>query len=421
MKYKKINPSSSFKGEIHIPSSKSYSQRALALSLIAKGKTRLYNLGTSDDELAALDVIKRAGAKVSVFTKYIEIEGVEFHSDEEIQVSIHESGLSARMFLPLLGNFNSKVTITGSGSILNRPMDFFEETLPKIGVEIITNAGKLPISIVGPIQARDMVVDGSLSSQFITGLIYAYLASPNTANQCITVSNMTSKPYIDLSIDLARQFGADLVFKENEIHFQGPYSLRAPEISIEGDWSSAAFFVVAAAMYGSVELYNLSRQSAQGDKVILEIVEQFGAKVEYSDLGIHISKQEFNFFHTDATDYPDLFPILAVLASKGKEVSTIKGVSRLYHKESNRALAIQSELFKMGVRIEINEQEDRMYIYPCSKIISCDVDGHNDHRIVMACAVLALGGDGETAISTPLAINKSFPTFFKLLETCIQL
>ncbi len=419
MNYVTINPSSSFKGEIHIPSSKSYSQRALALSLIAKGKTRLYNLGNSDDELAALDVIKRAGAQVSDYVSYIEVEGIDFHSEEEIYVSIHESGLSARMFLPLLGNFNSKVTISGSGSILNRPMDLFEKTLPELGVEIITNGGKLPISIVGPIQGKNIVVDGSLSSQFITGLIYAYLASPSTTNQCITVNNMTSKPYIDLSIDLARQYGADLEFKENEIHFQGPYSLQASEIHIEGDWSSAAFFVVAAAMYGSVELYNLFLQSAQGDKVIIEIVEQFGAQVEHLEQSIRITKHEFNFFHTDATDYPDLFPILAVLASKGKEVSTIKGVSRLYHKESNRAQAIQSELSKMGVHIEINKQEDKMYIYPSSKITSCAVNGHNDHRIVMACAVLALGGDGETSISTPLAIKKSFPTFFKLLETCI--
>jgi 3-phosphoshikimate 1-carboxyvinyltransferase len=421
MNYKTILASTSFRGKIHIPSSKSYSQRALALSLIAKGKTRLYNLGTSDDELAALDVIKRSGAKVKAYDTFIEIEGIDFHSDEEIHVSIHESGLSARMFLPLLGNFNSKVTITGSGSILNRPMDFFESTLPKLGVEIMTTGGKLPISILGPIQGKDIVVDGSLSSQFITGLIYAYLASPNTRSQCITVSNMTSKPYIDLTIDLARQFGANLDYTENEIRFQGPYSLHAPEIHIEGDWSSAAFFVVAAAMYGSVELYNVKLDSHQGDKAILQIVAEFGAHVQQTETGIKVEKKNLGSFDFDASDCPDLFPILAVLASKGNKVSTIKGVSRLYHKESNRAQAIQSELGKMGVRIEINEQEDNMDIYPCEKVISCEVDGHNDHRIVMACAVLALGGEGETKISTPLAINKSFPTFFKLLETCIQL
>lgn len=409
-----------FKGKVYIPSSKSHTQRALALSLIAKGKTRLFNIAYSDDELAALDVVKRVGGKVQKYDSWVEIEGIDFNSNEEIEVSIHESGLSARMFLPLLANFNSKVTLTGSGSILARPMDFFETILPTLNVEILTNGGKLPISIMGPLQAKDCVVDGSLSSQFITGLIYAYLASSTTTNQTITVENMTSKPYIDLTVELARKFGSKLDFENNTIQFYGPYSLKASDIQIEGDWSSASFFVVAAALYGSIDLFNLSLHSAQGDKAVLKVVEEFGANVTILEDVIRIEKNTFGSFEFDATDCPDLFPILAVLASRGTKTSKIKGVSRLFHKESNRALAIQQELGKMGVEIIIDEKNDTMEIQPCDLIKSCKVEGHNDHRIVMACAILALGGNGETQISTPEAINKSFPSFFELLKTCIK-
>jgi 3-phosphoshikimate 1-carboxyvinyltransferase len=231
---------------------------------------------------------------------------------------------------------------------------------------------------------------------------------------------MTSKPYIDLTVELARKFGAKLDFNNDKIQFHGPYSLKANEIKIEGDWSSASFFVVAAALYGSVDLLNLTLDSAQGDKVILKIVEEFGAKVTSTNDVIRVEKNTFGSFDFDATDCPDLFPILAVLASKGTRKSTIKGVSRLYHKESNRAVAIQSELGKMGVEISIDEKNDMMLIHPCNEVKSCAVDGHNDHRIVMACAILALGGNGETQISTPNAINKSFPSFFELLKTCVK-
>jgi 3-phosphoshikimate 1-carboxyvinyltransferase len=414
-----IHPTDTFEGKITIPSSKSFTQRALALAFFAEGKTTLRNIGFSTDEKAVIEVLKALGAELNIQDSTVEIWGKSGIFEAKM-VHTHESGLATRMLIPMLACSEYEIEIQGSGSILNRPMDFFTENLPQFGVEIKSNHGKLPISVKGPFQPKNCSVDGSMSSQFITGLMYAFICSPTLQEEWIEIQHISSIPYIHLSIEVAKLFGVEIKLLENKLHFQKYKALEGKEINIEGDWSSASFFAVAAALYGSIELKNLSLDSKQADKAILQAIELFGAKIEYQTDSIRIVKQHNKAFDFDATHCPDLFPPLVVLAAKSDKICAIQGVNRLIHKESNRAIALQQEFKKMGVRIELDFETDKMLVHPVQQVQGAKLEGHNDHRIVMAGAILALGADGETHITEAEAIDKSFPTFFELLNACIH-
>lgn len=411
-----------FKGAIKIPASKSYSQRALALALISKETTIIKNLGKSDDEQIALNVLKDFGKKLVFHEDLIEVsEGVgSFSQNNSTFFSCGESGLAARMFTPILANSNYPFEISGHGSILNRPMNFFHEVFEKQNVSFESQNGKLPFKIAGPLIPKSQLLDGSISSQFITGIIYGFIASPFLKNEILTVRNLKSRPYVELSLDVLREFGVEINLSDkNEIHFNGPCKLKSTEISVEGDWSSASFFLVAAAIYGEVTIENLKLNSKQADIAILSALKLFGAEISV-DSTICIRKKENRSFEFDATHCPDLFPPLVVLAARANGQSKIKGISRLKHKESDRANVLKSEFKKLGVKIELNYELDEMIIFPTDEVHFAKIEGNNDHRIVMASAILGLSSNNFIEISGAEAISKSFPEFFVMLNACIK-
>lgn len=409
-----IHPVKKLQGNIQIPASKSHAQRVLALALINIHETYVTGIGDSDDEKAALDVLNRLGAQVEKSGDSARIKGVALDKIEE-NITIHfgESGLSSRMFTPILSNISSKVHLDGSGSLLSRPMDFFQHVFDLLKVDFSSNEGKLPFTLSGPIHPASITVDGSLSSQFITGIVYGFIASKKLGKCTLHIQDPTSIPYIELSLHTLRQFGVELEWNSGNIAFNGPYSLSPTNVSIEGDWSSASFFLVAAALMGEIHIPNLSMNSFQADKALVQALQDFGAELDFSN-GILVRKRESRSFEFDATHCPDLFPPLAVLAAKGTNTSKIKGVHRLTHKESNRTNALLTEFKKMGVSIEIIE--DTMHIHPCQNVIGAIIDTHHDHRIAMACAILGLTANSPTQIENPMVVSKSFPSFYKLLE-----
>ncbi len=377
-------------------------------------RTIIHGIGVSDDELAVLGVLKSLGARIEKKEDALHIQGIDFAKLSEKDIFIGESGLASRMLTPIMALGNETITITGHGSILQRPMDFFEAVLPQLYVKVSSNSGKLPLNVSGPLIPKDITVDGSLSSQFITGLILAFVGSPLTKNEVITIENPTSIPYIELTIQTLQDFGHNLKFDGSQVHFNGPYKWKETEIQIEGDWSSAAFFMVSAALFGSITFKNLSIESTQADKAILDIIQDFGADVSVDSNEISISQSKRKHFHFDATHAPDLFPILAVLAAYGTETSSIKGVHRLFNKESNRAEVILSEFSKFGLKMHI--ENDTLFIEPQASYSGATIDTHGDHRIVMAAAILALGAKEKTTLLHPEVCAKSFPSFFEVLE-----
>jgi 3-phosphoshikimate 1-carboxyvinyltransferase len=412
-----IHPSQ-IKGNIQAPASKSSMQRALAAALLTKGTSTIYNSGHSDDDKATLKVIEALGAKIKIEKDrlIIESDGVSPGTDE---VNCGESGLGIRMLTPIIALSKKEISISGEGSLLNRPMDFFDEILPKLSVRIKSNNGKLPMVIHGPLQPANIEVDGSVSSQFITGLIMAYSAA-NAKDVSIKVNNLKSKPYINLTLDVMKQFQMKVPENKNYEEFCFDDSthdsrLTTHDYTIEGDWSSAAFLLVAGAIAGPITVRGLDLTSTQADKAIIDALTSANAGIAIEAKGIKIHPVEMNAFDFDATDCPDLFPPLVALGSYCKGETKIKGVSRLIHKESNRALTLQEEFGKMGIKIEV--KDDVMIIDGGKGVKGAKVHSHHDHRIAMACAVTALKAEGETIIEEAGAVKKSYPDFYNDLKS----
>ena len=411
----KIQPGK-ISGNIDAPTSKSSMQRACAAALLNDGKTIITNPGRSNDDLAALGVIDNLGAKVlqqSTNELVIESKGVKPVSRE---MNCGESGLGIRMFAPIAALSDQEIIINGTGSLLSRPMDFFDEIFPKLGIEIESNHGKLPIKIKGPLKPVDITIDGSLSSQFLTGLLMAY-GKAATKPVTITVNNLKSKPYIDLTLQVMQEFGYSVInhqYESFEIHPVNVPSHQPKNYLVEGVWSGAAFLLVAGAIAGEITIKGLNVFSSQADKAILRALTMSEAVVSIAEDQIVIGPGKLKAFHFDATDCPDLFPPLVALASFCDGTTVIEGVSRLAHKESNRGLTLQEEFGKMG--IEITLQDNLMLVKGGTGLKAAIVHSHHDHRIAMACAVAALRAEGETTIEEAEAINKSYPSFYSDLK-----
>lgn len=406
-----IQPSQ-IKGTIAAPASKSSMQRACAAALLSKGTTIIRNPGQSNDDKAALDIIQKLGATVQTHEEGLEVtsEGINPVAGE---INCGESGLSIRMFTPIASLSNKPIIITGEGSLASRPMDFFDSVLPQLGVSVQSNNGKLPLTVKGPLAPKDITVDGSLSSQFLTGLLMAYGATDGS--KTIKVNNLKSKPYIDLTIDVMKQFGVSVEANDDASEFKianGNY--QPATYTVEGDWSGAAFLLVAGAISGPVTVTGLDLNSTQADAAIVDALMSANAAIAIEAKGIRIHPTEMTGFDFDATDCPDLFPPLVALAAYCKGTSKIRGVSRLAHKESDRAVALQDEFDMMGVYIEI--EDDVMVIHGNGKVKGADVHSHHDHRIAMACAVAALRAKGETVIDEAQAVKKSYPDFYEHLK-----
>jgi 3-phosphoshikimate 1-carboxyvinyltransferase len=326
-----------------------------------------------------------------------------------------ESGLGIRMFTPIAALSSQNITINGKGSLVKRPMHFFDEILPTLGVKINSQHGYLPIQIQGPLKApATITVDGSLSSQFLTGLLMAYAAS-NAYDSLIKVTDLKSKPYIDLTLTVLNAFGWKV---QHDNYEQFSFLPHEPlqdviEYTVEGDWSGAAFLLVAGAIAGPIKVKGLQMDSTQADKAVMKALQNANVSIAMDEDGIQIGSSDedaLRAFEFDATDCPDLFPPLVALASVCIGVSEIKGVSRLAHKESDRGLTLKTEFAKLGIQIDL--EGDIMKIHGGGEINSVTVFSQHDHRIAMACGVAALKAMGPVLITDAEAINKSYTHFF---------
>jgi 3-phosphoshikimate 1-carboxyvinyltransferase len=415
-----ITPSS-VSGKIKVPPSKSSMQRACAAALITPGTTVIDNFGNSNDEKAAMNIITKLGATINMVSNKMAVTSNDYifrspFPEKNVIVNVGESGLSMRMFAPIAGLFNYDIIFTGEGSILKRPMNFFDEILPLLDVEVNSNDGKLPVNLRGPLHPKNITVDGSLSSQFLTGLLFAFAKSCK-APVSITVKDLSSRPYIDLTISVLKSFGFRIENQNYEIFSifpREPLQSHSIKYTVEGDWSNAAFLLVAGAIAGEITLKGADLNSCQGDKNIMEALYDCGAEVNIHNKEITVKKKELKAFEFDATHCPDLFPPLVALASFCKGKTTIKGVNRLLFKESNRAISLRDEFKKMNVDVELNG--DLMTIKGGSEIKGAKVSSHNDHRIAMATAVAALSAKGNTIIENAEAVKKSYPDFYKDLK-----
>lgn len=386
-------------GIISLPASKSMMQRVCACALLHKGKTTITNPGNSNDDKAAINIIQKLGATVDCISQdTIEVvsKGITTTS---AMIDCMESGLSARLFIPIAALSDKGITITGSGSLLQRPMTEYINLLPELGVTVIAAGAGLPMSVEGPLTPANITIDGSMSSQFLSGLLIVY-AFTATEPVTINVTNLNSKPYIDLTIQVLQQFGKFVQHYNYQSFTISPPTQQTQNINItiEADWSAAANFIVARAIVNAdIHISNLNYQSTQADTAISNIVTD--------------TKDAFNF---DATNCPDLFPILSIYAACCNGESSISGLHRLIHKESNRIETIMAMLNSLGITYLI--KDDTLTIQGGQSLNGCTINGHNDHRIVMAAAVAALTAKGPVTILGAEAVKKSYPDFFNTLS-----
>jgi 3-phosphoshikimate 1-carboxyvinyltransferase len=417
-----IHPTN-IQGEILANASKSCMQRACAAALLHHGSTHIINPGNSFDDLAAIEMIQKLGAVViknNDGSISIESNGVLPISSE---LNCGESGLGIRMFTPIAALSSACLSINGTGSLLKRPMHFFDEVLPQLSIQINSTNGFLPITIQGPLKPVDITIDGSLSSQFLTGLLMAFGAAKADGVK-INVIDLKSRPYIDLTLKVMEAFG--IIARNNdyanfEFHAADQKTIKACiEYQVEGDWSGAAFLLVAGAVAGNITVKGLDVFSTQADKAILQALSDAGAGLSVQEHQIEVKSLPLKAFHFNATDCPDLFPPLVALAAFCEGTTVIEGVSRLAHKESNRGISLQEEFCKLGVEIKL--QDNLMLItglrngLQFSAIESTTVHSHHDHRIAMATAIAALNASGPITIQDADAINKSYPAFYSHLQ-----
>jgi len=398
------------KGDLDANPSKSHMQRVVAAAFLANGESVINNPDDSNDSTAALGIIEKLGAKVKK-EEAVQIKSEGFNLKSKT-LNCGESGLSLRMFSPIASLCEEEVTINGKGSLKNRPIDFMSEVFDRVDVKFSSKNGFIPLKLKGPIKGGKFSFDGTHTSQFLTGLMMALPKAQEDSQ--IIVSNLRSKGYVDLTIEVLNEFGVKV---ENErysiFRIKGGQDYRPKEITIEGDWSGSAFMLVAGAIAGRVKVKGLTIQSCQPDHDIVEVLEKVGADILFSMSSLVAEKNKLKPFDFDATNCPDLFPPLAALAANCNGRCTIKGTHRLEFKESNRTQSIIDALTAVG--ISCKENNDRLIIHG-GKIKSGKIKSNNDHRIAMMAGILALTCEDSVEIDNAECVSKSYPNFFEDLE-----
>lgn len=405
-----------YQGKIHISPSKSDSQRAVLIASLGTETSILRNVGKSNDELAMIENVKRLGAIVNwLDEKTLSVTG-NFNQTDFTELNCGESGLGLRLLTAIASLKPNSVSLFGSGSLTNRNQSFFEQFLPEMGVNVQTNKGKPPVSVTGSLKTGVYSVDGSESSQYISGLLIAFSQTPGITT--LKVENCMSKPYIEMTLHTLQSFGVKINEVEKDIYqIEGKQIIRETDYTIDGDWSSASYWLVASALGLSISVSGLSMASRQADKAILSAFMTANCRIMNTENGLHVDGSDRQPLDFDATDCPDLFPALVTYSALTEGVSEIKGVNRLINKESNRGEALKNEFEKLGITIRI---EGDMMLIEGKKIIQpVTVSSHNDHRIAMCLAIASVAGNTQLIIEKPEAVGKSYPGFWRDLESLV--
>lgn len=388
----KINPTK-LKGYVNIPASKSIAHRMLICSALANGKSIIGNINYSKDIEATINAMKALGAEIFTDKNNAEINGI-VHIPEKSVINCNESGSTLRFIIPVATALGVKTEFHGRGRLPQRPIDIYTRELSKHGITFDYN-NTMPFTVSGQLSNGIYKIEGNVSSQFITGLLFA-LPLLNGDSEIVMTSHLESRPYVDITIDVLKKFGIIIEETGKGFHIKGNQTYKTFSGNVEGDFSQAAFFYVANSLGSSIMLGNLNTNSVQGDKKIIEIINQ---------------TEQNGFFNADCSDIPDLVPVLAVLASFGKKTSTIYNAERLKIKESNRLETTAELINNLGGDVKITS--DGLIIRPTNNMHGGTIESFGDHRIVMAGAVMATALKEELIINGAEAVTKSYPDFFE--------
>lgn len=385
--------SSRLSGRLSIPASKSCAHRALICAALANGKSVLSGVTMSKDIEATIGSMRAFGAEFEVNGSDITVNGISTPSKAAV-IDCIESGSTLRFVIPIAAALGIDAEFLGRGRLPQRPIDIYKRELGRNGVTFLTEA--MPYSITGKLCGGTYNIEGDVSSQFVTGLMFA-LPLLDDDSDIILTSHLESRPYVDITVDMLRKFGISIEETKSGYHIKGGQKYTPHDEKIEGDYSQAAFFYVANALGSDVKLENLCESSVQGDKKILEIIADT------------CMEGRIGCYRADCSDIPDLVPVLSVLGAFGSGESVIYNAKRLRIKESDRLESTAEMLNRLGGNVTVTD--DGLIIRPTGNMHGGIVDSFGDHRIVMAAAVAATAVNGEVVIKGAEAAEKSYPGF----------
>lgn len=395
-------------GTVNVPPSKSDVHRAIICAAMANGVSRISPVALSNDIKATIGCIKALGADAVLENNVLTVDGTNMYKNKTALLDCGESGSTLRFFIPIAAVGNINATFVGKGKLPQRPIGIFTEALPKAGTVCKTEGG-LPLEIKGQLKSGIFEIPGNVSSQFITGLLLA-LPILEGDSEIVLTSPLESVGYIAMTIRTMKQFGVNIQATEKGWHIKGGQSYKTCDYTTDGDWSQAAFFMVLGAVSGKVTVKGVAKDSTQGDKKCAEILARFGAKVTQLDNEVTVEKGELKAITIDASQIPDLVPVLSVCAAFAKGTTKIINAERLRIKECDRLKATAELLNNLGGKVK--ELSDGLEIAGVSSLKGGNVNGYNDHRIVMSAAVCAARSDEDITATFAMSINKSYPDFY---------
>ena len=395
---------SKLKGRLSAPSSKSFSHRMIIAASLAEGVSVITNVTSSVDIEATVDAMVRLGAKIIIDNSTYTIKGIGNKPCQNVMINCCESGSTLRFVIPISAALGCNAEFDGEGKLPTRPITPFIREMTAKGIVFNYN-NDMPFTISGKLQGGEYHIEGDISSQFITGLLYALPFCE--MNSVIKVTSpLESKPYVDMTLSVLSGFGIKITETcDNGLPVyivNGNQSYKSSNQCVEGDYSQAAFFFVANALGSEINIQNLNKETTQGDKKILDILRNIG----FNDM----TKPYMEPFTVDVSNFPDLVPILAVLGCFTSGKCRIVNAKRLKIKESDRLSAIANALNAIGGKVIV--LDDSLEITPIEQFTGGTVDGCNDHRIVMAAAVASTRSANNVVIKGAEAVAKSYPAFF---------
>jgi 3-phosphoshikimate 1-carboxyvinyltransferase len=414
----KITPSL-VTGEVLAPPSKSYTHRALILASLAAGESFIENPLLADDTGYTIEACRALGANIAIESDSLAVKGTGGKiSPQKETIFAGNSGSTIRMIAPLAAMAQTKVILDGDDRLRQRPMGDLLSALQSLGVHArsLNNNSCPPIEIQGgEFKANQVSLSGETSSQPVSALLM--IAPCTREGLSIKIAGgLRSRPYIDITLDAMRAFGVEADNRNyKEFLIEGGQSYQARRYRIEGDYSSAAYFLAAGAIGGRpVSVTNLKKDSVQGDRQLLNILERMGAQVGYDKDSVRVQRSGgLKGITIDMGDYPDLVPTLAVVAAFAQGKTELTNIAHLKFKESDRINDTAMELSKMNIKTEVGD--DKMVIYG-GKPLGAEIDTHNDHRLAMSLSLAALFAEGGSILNGAEAVSKSYPRFFSDLK-----
>lgn len=395
-------------GKLNAIPSKSDAHRLIICAALADRPTRLRLPCTSRDIEATCDCMRALGSVIEQKGEYLTVYPIK-SVPEHPQLDCGESGSTLRFLLPLAAALSDSVSFTGRGRLPERPLEDLMEAMEAHGASF--SAQKLPFETKGRLTAGDFSISGHVSSQYITGLLLAASVLPGESRIHLT-SPLESAAYVDITLHALRRFGISVEETTDGWHIPAGQHFQAPgELRVEGDWSNAAFPLVAGLLGNGVTLHGLSLNSPQGDRAVVDVLKAYGADISIADDSIAIRPAPLHGIEVDMREIPDALPALAVVAALAKGETRFVNAGRLRLKESDRLTAVASLLNNLGAEVE--ELPEGLIVRGGKALTGGEVDGFGDHRIVMAAAIAASRAGGDVVIHGAEAVEKSYPQFFE--------